>query len=238
MRVHEPKIYDDAFRNDAVALVERSGRSLNSVAVDLGIPQQTLRYWYNAFMSKKRPKKADALRAKSRAVPVIDPSKETAEAKIARLERENATLRHQVGQLEMDRAILKKAAAQLRPSSRRKANEVRVHPRGEGVFSSRSDVPAARHHASGVLRVREATARRARASRRRALRRRCRSLRRVRRDVRQPARAARAAAARRSREQAARRTRDARHGGLRRRCRVVTASRRCATRCIPLHRTC
>ena len=44
-------------------------------------------------------------------LPVSDPSTETAEEKIARLEKENAELRRKNASLEMDRAILKKAAA-------------------------------------------------------------------------------------------------------------------------------
>jgi transposase-like protein len=45
------------------------------------------------------------------ALPVRSPESETAEEKIARLEKENAGLRKQVDELEMDKAILKKAAA-------------------------------------------------------------------------------------------------------------------------------
>jgi transposase len=106
MRVQNHRRYDDAFRDDALALLERSGRSLNAVAEDIGISYSTLRYWYKAQMAKKGKKPP-----RPGAVAVVDPSKETAEQKVARLERENATLRKQVDELQMDRAILKKAAA-------------------------------------------------------------------------------------------------------------------------------
>ncbi len=105
MRVQSFKRYDSTFREEALALLQRSDRSLLAVAADLGIPANTLRYWYNADMAKKgkrptgRPEKA----------PV--PRDETPEQRIARLERENAALRKKVDELEMDRAILKKAAA-------------------------------------------------------------------------------------------------------------------------------
>ncbi len=54
----------------------------------------------------KRLKKARA--AKAAAAP---PAGETLEEKVLRLERENAQLRKERDSLEMDRAILKKAAA-------------------------------------------------------------------------------------------------------------------------------
>jgi transposase len=108
MRVVQPhRSYDDSFKADAVALLERSGRSLSSVAQSLGVSYSTLRYWYNGGMAKKG-KKPSRQAAK---VPVVDPLKETTEQKLARLERENAALRKRNEELEMDRAILKKAAA-------------------------------------------------------------------------------------------------------------------------------
>jgi transposase len=107
MRVQTHRSYDASFKADAVALLERSGRSVSSVAESLGVPLATLRYWYNADMAKKG-KKPSRQAAK---VPVVDPLKETTEQKLARLERENAALRKRNEELEMDRAILKKAAA-------------------------------------------------------------------------------------------------------------------------------
>ena len=102
------KKYDPTFRDDAVSLVRRSGRSIAAVASDLGIPEGTLWAWYyKAEMAKKG--KTVAGRRDSR--PKADAGDESAEAKLLRLERENAELRKENDALKMDRAILKKAAA-------------------------------------------------------------------------------------------------------------------------------
>ena len=104
------RTYDETFRQDALALLRRSDRSTKAVAEGLGIPSATLRYWYKADMAKKgrKPK----VTAKE---PERDRTDETPEEKIARLEKENAALRKKNDQLEMDRAILKKAAALTYP---------------------------------------------------------------------------------------------------------------------------
>lgn len=99
--------YEETFRQEAVALLERSDRTVSQVADSLGIPAGTLRYWYKSEMSKrgKGPKRPVRL-------PVSLPGeKETPEAKVARLERENAALRKEAEDLRQDREILKKAAA-------------------------------------------------------------------------------------------------------------------------------
>ena len=72
----------------------------------LGVPSATLQDWYKARVSSKKPKKRRAGE-----VPAVIKQEETSSQRIARLERENAALRHQVSSLETDRAILKKAAA-------------------------------------------------------------------------------------------------------------------------------
>jgi transposase len=101
-------LYDETFRREALALLQRTDRSLPQVARDLGLVPQTLRNWYNASMVKKEPKRATGQPAK---LPVSDPTAESSEAKVARLERENAYLRKENEDLKVDRAILKKAAA-------------------------------------------------------------------------------------------------------------------------------
>jgi transposase len=104
--------YDDAFRRDALALLERTGRCLKAVAEDLGVPHSTLHAWYTLDMAKKGKKGKTAPR--SRAAPVsaaLRQATETPEEKIARLEHELAALHRKNEELEMDRAILKKAAA-------------------------------------------------------------------------------------------------------------------------------
>jgi transposase len=100
--------YDEQFRQQALELLERSERSLPQVARDLGLVPQTLRNWYNAAMAKKGTKRGRPQMGK---LPVSDPGKESAEARVARLERENVQLRKENEDLKQDRAILKKAAA-------------------------------------------------------------------------------------------------------------------------------
>lgn len=45
--------YDESFRRDALALLERTGRSITMVADDLGVPHTTLHSWYTLDMAKK-----------------------------------------------------------------------------------------------------------------------------------------------------------------------------------------
>ena len=102
--------YDKTFIDDAVALFERSGEPFTAVAERLGIPSQTLRYWYyDRVGSGKRSPKAKGRRAGER--PVVESGQESPEEKIARLEKELAMARRQIASLEEDRVILKKAAA-------------------------------------------------------------------------------------------------------------------------------
>jgi transposase len=101
-----PRVYTEEFKQDAVRLLERSGRSCSQVAVDLGVSYWTLRNWYKEPLMGKRSRKSPS--RKAAAAPV---SGETLEEKVTRLERENALLRKENDSLQMDRAILKKAAA-------------------------------------------------------------------------------------------------------------------------------
>ena len=108
MRAYSHRRYDETFKQEALELLERSDRSLGQVALDLGVEPTTLRYWYKkAEMAKKGKRSGPRVKA----LPVADPASETPETKLARLERENQTLRKKLAELEMDRAILKKAAA-------------------------------------------------------------------------------------------------------------------------------
>ena len=96
--------YTEEFRSDAVALCRRGDRSLMQVARDLGVNHWTLRDWYRLDemkRSKKKPRSSSA----------TPPKDETPEDKIQRLEREFVRLQRVNAQLEMDREILKKAAA-------------------------------------------------------------------------------------------------------------------------------
>ena len=100
------RVFTEEFKQDAVRLVQRSGRSYTQASADLGISYWTLRNWCKDQGVKKRSKKMPP--SKAAAAPV---SGETLEEKVKRLERENAQLRKEKESLEMDRAILKKAAA-------------------------------------------------------------------------------------------------------------------------------
>jgi transposase len=87
--------------------MDRTDRTFRDVAQGLGVTTPTLRRWYNEHVTRtKKPTKVAR-----REVPAVITEAETEQAKIARLERENAALRKQVENLETDRAILKKAAA-------------------------------------------------------------------------------------------------------------------------------
>ena len=99
------KTYPQSFREDAIALVHRSDRSMDQIADGLGVPHSTLRYWYDADMRKKAKGRGAAK------LPVGDPGAESPDEKLARLEREVAELRKENDALKLDRAILKKAAA-------------------------------------------------------------------------------------------------------------------------------
>jgi transposase len=106
MKTH--RSYDSTFREDAIALVRRSERNVGAVAADLGIPEGTLWSWYyKAEMAKKKGGKQPSGTAKS----ARDPTTESNEAKVLRLEAENTALRKENEALKLDRAILKKAAA-------------------------------------------------------------------------------------------------------------------------------
>lgn len=109
MRVQTHRSYDEAFQEEALSLLRRSGRTLNAVAEDLGIPYSTLRYWYRVGMAKKG--KLPAVKGKRSAAPMAIRESVSDKERIAQLERELAALRKENDELKMDRAILKKAAA-------------------------------------------------------------------------------------------------------------------------------
>ena len=105
MRVmKKQKAYPLSFREDAVALVRRSNRSMKQIAAGLGVPHSTLHYWYDVDMRKKGKGRGAAK------LPVGDPAAESPEEKVARLEKQVATLEKENDALKLDRAILKAAA--------------------------------------------------------------------------------------------------------------------------------
>lgn len=82
--------YSEEFKQDAVKLVASTGRSINSVAKDLGVNTESLRQWVRA---------AEAAQAGGGGGPVTPVERE-----------ELKRLRKQVRELELEKEILKKAA--------------------------------------------------------------------------------------------------------------------------------
>jgi transposase len=91
--VSRPSKYPEQFRRDAVELVRSSGRSLREVGKELGVNHETLRNWVNAA------KRAD----------VGQPG---GVEQISADERDELRrLRKKVAELELEKEILRKAAA-------------------------------------------------------------------------------------------------------------------------------
>ena len=110
MRVFNQRRYDDSFKQGALELLARTDRTMHAVATDLGIERSTLLNWYKkAEMAKKGKLPQSKRKPSSEAMVIPDPQSD--KERIAHLERENAALKKKNEELEMDRAILKKAAA-------------------------------------------------------------------------------------------------------------------------------
>ena len=90
-RTHKP--YDATFRQQAVDLVQTSGKPYRDVARDLGVSVDTLRAWRQ--QQENQPDTAPA-------APAGKPSE---------LERENLRLRRELAYTQRQREILKKALA-------------------------------------------------------------------------------------------------------------------------------
>ena len=86
---HPP--YPEAFRADAVALVKRSGKSLGELAADLGVSGESLRKWVQQAR--------------------VDAGEGPPGALTTEEHEELRRLRREVKTLQMEREILKKAAA-------------------------------------------------------------------------------------------------------------------------------
>ena len=97
--------YTEEFKSDALNLIRRGDRSIAQVARDLGVSHWTLRGWVKSESMAKRRKKASAK------APAANPTAESPQQRLERLERENERLRKENDSLRTDRAILKKAAA-------------------------------------------------------------------------------------------------------------------------------
>lgn len=92
-----PSKYNEDFRRDAVELVRSSGRTMRDVGRELGVNHETLRGWVNAA------NRADQQRAGGGS---------GAAGELSDDEREELRrLRRKVAELEMEKDILRKAAA-------------------------------------------------------------------------------------------------------------------------------
>lgn len=94
--------YTKEFRADALNLIRKGEKSISQIARELGMSHWVLRRWCRSDPMAKR-KKAP--------IDVAGGANETAEQRIARLERENERLRRDNEALKTDKEILKKAAA-------------------------------------------------------------------------------------------------------------------------------
>jgi transposase len=99
IHVARPSKYSPEFKADAVALWQASAgrRTFKSVADDLNINHETLRTWVRE--------------AETAAAPGGGPQAEGAEAELARLRVENARLLKAEKEWQLEREILRRAAA-------------------------------------------------------------------------------------------------------------------------------
>jgi len=91
--------FTEDYKRQTVELVRSRGRSIGSVAAEIGLAETVLRKWVNKFGVSGQPAAAARRLTTQAALPTADQASE-----IARLKRENERLR-------MERDILKKSIA-------------------------------------------------------------------------------------------------------------------------------
>ncbi len=110
------KNYSEEFRRQAVDLYESTpGATLRGIAADLGIVRGTLSHWVDLYGTGKTTAADGTTTTRSsstmsRGGPRLPVGPETPEAKVARLEAENAALRIERTKLATEREILRQAA--------------------------------------------------------------------------------------------------------------------------------
>lgn len=115
IRTMARKNYSEEFRRQAVDLYESTpGATLCGIAADLGIERATLARWVDLYGTGKKTTADGATisspsRPRRRETPT-GAGPESPEAKIARLEAENAQLRAEQTKLTTEREILRQAA--------------------------------------------------------------------------------------------------------------------------------
>jgi transposase len=100
--------YSAEFRKDALQYLEGRSISFEQAAKDLGIDVTTLRSWRHAAAGRTT---MAAKKKVGQAVPPSTPAALTPEAELVKLRSEKERLEKRVALLEMEREILKKAAA-------------------------------------------------------------------------------------------------------------------------------
>lgn len=91
--------FTEDYKRQTVELVHSSGRSIGSIAAEIGLAETVLRKWVNRFGTSAQPSAAPRRPTPQAALPTADQASE-----IAKLKRENERLR-------MERDILKKSIA-------------------------------------------------------------------------------------------------------------------------------
>ena len=99
MEARQRRSFTDDYERQAVDLVASSGRSIGSVAKELGLRDSVLRRWVEQRGARREPTAAARRPTTQATLPSADHA-----AEIARLQRENERLR-------MERDILKKSIA-------------------------------------------------------------------------------------------------------------------------------
>jgi transposase len=99
MEGRQRRLFTDDYKRQAVDLVASSGRSIGSVAKELGLRDSVLRRWVEQRGAGREPTAAARRPTTQAALPSADHA-----AEVARLQRENERLR-------MERDILKKSIA-------------------------------------------------------------------------------------------------------------------------------
>jgi transposase len=120
--------FSDEYKAETVQLVQKSGKSIGQLGLELGIGETALRRWINQAEVEAGRGLAGLTRSERE--------------ELAELRRENQRLR-------MEREILKKR----RPSSPRRASEVWLYRDEEGLLSGGAAVPSAARLTLGILRV-------------------------------------------------------------------------------------
>jgi transposase len=126
--------FTSEFKLETVRLVKQGNRSVGQVCKDLDLSETAVRSWLAQYEIDNGRGPAGALTTGER-------------AEFEHLRRENR-------QLKMERDIQKKR----RPSSPRKASEVRLHSGGEGQLPNRDDVQGPSSVPRWLLRVEYARA--------------------------------------------------------------------------------